>query len=202
MPAKPWRKPWRGSAARPGSAASTCSQILSTDVIYTDIWTTGVTPAGRRRRRQLISYLYADLPTRPTPPTNANCAPWTAQCRITIHLPQRSRRLKLPSATHLESVARATATVDGVANTSVTCTTCHNPVSARNAVQVPAGQLDLTGGAPASTPTVVTSYEELLFPHDEQTLNMGVLQDLLVPAPDPGPGCRRRSWCRYRWRRR
>jgi hypothetical protein len=27
---------------------------------------------------------------------------------------------------------------------------------------------------------VVTSYESLLFPGDEQTLNMGVLQDLLI----------------------
>jgi hypothetical protein len=33
--------------------------------------------------------------------------------------------------------------------------------------------------------TVFTSYEELLFAHNEQTLNMGVLQDLLVPAPGP-----------------
>ena len=49
----------------------------------------------------------------------------------------------------------------------------------------PQGQLDLTGGASSVDTTVVTSYEELLFAHNEQTLNMGVLQDLLVPAPGP-----------------
>jgi hypothetical protein len=67
--------------------------------------------------------------------------------------------------------------------------TCHNPVSAAAAVEVPAGQLDLTDSASSVDTTVTTSYEELLFAHDEQTLNMGVLQDLLVPAPGPpGPG--------------
>jgi hypothetical protein len=34
----------------------------------------------------------------------------------------------------------------------------------------------------------LTSYEDLLFPHDEQTLNMGALQDTLVPAPGPPTG--------------
>jgi len=43
----------------------------------------------------------------------------------------------------------------------------------------------LTDSASSVDPTVTTSYEELLFAHDEQTLNMGVLQDLLVPAPGP-----------------
>jgi hypothetical protein len=33
------------------------------------------------------------------------------------------------------------------------------------------------------------SYQELLFPHNEQTVNMGALQDLLVPGPvDPATG--------------
>ena len=31
------------------------------------------------------------------------------------------------------------------------------------------------------------SYEQVLFPHDEQTLNMGVLQDLTVTDPGPPP---------------
>jgi hypothetical protein len=58
-------------------------------------------------------------------------------------------------------------------------------VNAAAAIQVPAGQLDLTDSGSAVDPTVITSYEELLFAHNEQTLNMGVLQDLLVPAPGP-----------------
>jgi len=71
-----------------------------------------------------------------------------------------------------------------------TCVLCHNPVNAAaKKAEVPAGQLDLTDGASSADPTVTSSYEELLFAHNEQTLNMGVLQDLLVPAPGPpGPG--------------
>jgi hypothetical protein len=32
---------------------------------------------------------------------------------------------------------------------------------------------------------VVTSYEQLLFPHDQQTLNMGVLQNTTNSLPSP-----------------
>ena len=69
--------------------------------------------------------------------------------------------------------------------TSTTCSVCHDPVNATAMVQVPQGQLDLTGSASSVDTTVVTSYEQLLFAHNAQTLNMGVLQDLLVPAPGP-----------------
>ncbi len=69
--------------------------------------------------------------------------------------------------------------------TDHTCVLCHNPVDAAAKAQVPAGQLDLTDSDSNVEPTVITSYEELLFAHNEQTLNMGVLQDLLVPAPGP-----------------
>ncbi|MGB6307258.1 MAG: hypothetical protein WBF89_05635, partial [Steroidobacteraceae bacterium] len=64
----------------PGSGM-TCSQILSTDVIYTNIWTTGVTlPAGLPADTS-ISYLYSALSTPPpTLADNANCAPWSAYC--------------------------------------------------------------------------------------------------------------------------
>ena len=83
------------------------------------------------------------------------------------------------------NLASRTNTVNGVPMTSTTCAVCHNPVNAMAMVQVPPGQLDLTGGASSVDTTVVTSYEQLLFAHNEQTLNMGVLQDLLVPAPGP-----------------
>jgi len=66
-----------------------------------------------------------------------------------------------------------------------TCSLCHNQLDAASAFQVPAGQLDLTSGPSTVDPTVVTSYEELLFAHNEQALNMGALQDLLVPVPGP-----------------
>jgi hypothetical protein len=72
---------------------------------------------------------------------------------------------------------------------SPTCTNCHNGISQMNAIQVPAGQLDLTGvNLSATDQTILNSYELLLTAHDEQTLNMGVLTDTLVPAPGPPTG--------------
>jgi len=166
-----------------------CSQILTTDVIYANVWTTGVTlPAGDVDTA--FSYVYEGAGgITGTPPTNANCsAPgWTAQCRITIHYANANSN---PIGLYIQNLwnsASRVATVKGVANTSVTCTNCHNTVSLKNAIQVPAGQLDLTGGASSVDTTVVTSYENVLFPHDEQTLNMGVLVDLTVTQPGPPP---------------
>jgi hypothetical protein len=67
-----------------------------------------------------------------------------------------------------------------VAGSPAVCITCHAGVSSAAAIQVPSGQLDLTGGQDTADTTVVTSYESLLFPGDEQQLNMGVLQDVLI----------------------
>ncbi len=157
----------------------TCSQVLSSDVIYTNLWTTGVTlPPGDQDNS--FSYLYAN---GGTPPTNANCSPWAAQCRATIHYASALS----PTQLYIQSIwnlTRPPMMVNGV--TATACVGCHTTIDAQNnALQVPAGQLDLTGGASSLDPTVVTGYEQLLFPHNEQTLNMGVLQDVLVPAPGP-----------------
>ena len=157
-----------------------CSQIPSTDVIYSNVWTTGVTlPAGKQDTS--VSYTYAALSE--TSPANANCVPWTAQCRVTIHYAsaQSANQLYLQS---LWNLSTRTAIVNGVV-TPAACVTCHNSVSAVNAIQVPSGQLDLTGGTSSVDATVVTSYEQLLFAHDEQAITMGALQNLLVPAPGP-----------------
>jgi len=153
-------------------ASTVCSEVPSSDVIYTDVWTDPV--AAGRPPDAPFSYLYSNLTT--LIPTNAHCAIWDPLCRSTIHYPL-----------HIQPVwsfVRQTLT-GGVVTSDHTCVLCHNPVSAANAVQVPGGQLDLTGSTSTVDTTVVTSYEELLFAHNEQTLNMGVLQDLLVPAPGP-----------------
>src|SRR5271170_1854896 len=164
----------------PSGAATPCSQLLTSDVIYTNVWTTGITPPAGDTDLS-FSYTYGGVTgLSESPPTNANCVPWSAQCRITIHYDTDPVK-----QTFLQSVWSLTTRLapDGV--TPATCVTCHNAVNAMNAVQVPAGQLDLTGGASSVDTTVVTSYEQVLFPHNQQTLNMGVLQDLLVPAPGP-----------------
>jgi hypothetical protein len=167
-----------------------CSQILSTDVIYTNIWTTAVTlPAGLPADAS-ISYLYSELST-PSPilADNANCVPWSAYCRSTIEYFPNQPPLYVGQLQPVWNLSPRFAIINGVpTTTSATCVTCHTTVNA-TALQVPSGQIDLTGGASSVDTTVVTSYEQLLFPHDEQTLNMGVLQDTLVPEPGPpGPG--------------
>jgi Hydrazine synthase alpha subunit middle domain len=160
---------------------STCSQLLSTDVLYTNIWTTGTTPAAPDNP---ISYAYADLVSASpvTKTLTPACLPWTAQCRITIHY--ANDPVKQVYLQSIWSVPNRLAP-DGV--TPATCVTCHTTATAAaNVLMVPQGQIDLTGGTSTADVTVVTSYEELLFPHNEQTLNMaGVPTDLLVPTPGP-----------------
>ncbi|MGA2341727.1 MAG: hypothetical protein ABSG29_00955 [Steroidobacteraceae bacterium] len=173
-----------------------CSNILTTDVVYAPIWTVGVTTPQ--------ADTYIDLPygtsvtnatnlgIPSTPPTNPNCAIWTAQCRITIHYANANSNPAQLFIQNLWNSATRVATVNGVANTSVTCTNCHNTVNLQNKVQVPAGQLDLTGGTSGANvvtpdPTLVTSYQNVLSQHFELTLNMGVLQELTVTNPGPPP---------------
>ena len=78
-------------ASLPAPYTQPCSQILATDVIYAPIWTDAVTTpqadvlnvvAGTN----VFTYPYGGTTGIPsTPPTNGSCAPWSAQCRITIH---------------------------------------------------------------------------------------------------------------------
>jgi Hydrazine synthase alpha subunit middle domain/WD40-like Beta Propeller Repeat len=161
------------------SATVACSQVPSIDVIYSDAWT-DPNQAGRAPDTS-FQYQYAALST--AKPNNAHCLPWDPLCRSTIHYPLHIQPLW--------QFARTTLAADGTVQSDHTCTNCHNPVNAANAnaVQVPQGQLDLTASTSTVDITVLTSYEELLFAHNEQALNMGVLSDLLVPAPGPpGPG--------------
>ncbi|MEO7209292.1 MAG: hypothetical protein ABI145_21585 [Steroidobacteraceae bacterium] len=170
-----------GNGTTPNGASTPCSQILSSDVIYDGIWTVGTTPP---QADTAFAYTYAAA--TPTAPTNSSCATWSAQCRSTIHYAVTLAGVATPNL-FLQSIwekASRTNLVNGVA-TSTTCSVCHNPVNAMAMVQVPQGQLDLNGTASNVDTTVVTSYEQLLFAHNAQTLNMGVLQDLLVPAPGP-----------------
>src|SRR5271168_1629143 len=173
-------RPTCANGKAPGGAAAPCSQLLTSDVIYTNVWTTGVTPPAGDTDLS-FAYTYGGVTgLSESPPTNANCVPWSAQCRITIHYDTDPVK-----QTFLQWVWSLTTRLapDGI--TPAVCVTCHNPVNAMAMVQVPQGQLDLTGGSSSVDMTVVTSYEEVLFPHNQQTLNMGVLQDLTVPAPGP-----------------
>jgi hypothetical protein len=112
-------------------------------------------------------------------------------CRSTIHYPDATAAggttdyniqplWNFPRQT-LDPVTKAVLT-------DHTCVLCHNPANAANAAtqMVPAGQLDLTDSASNVVTAVTTSFEELLFAHNEQALNnAGTLQDVLVPVPGP-----------------
>jgi hypothetical protein len=150
-------------------------------VIYDGIWTVGTTPP---QPDAAFAYTYAAA--TPTAPTNSSCATWSAQCRSTIHYAVTLTGVATTNL-YLQSIwdkATRTNLVNGVMTPTV-CSVCHDPVNAMAMVQVPQGQLSLTNAASSVDATVVTSYEQVLFAHNAQTLNMGVLQDLLVPAPGP-----------------
>ncbi|MFO1465585.1 MAG: hypothetical protein U1F35_03940 [Steroidobacteraceae bacterium] len=161
------------------ASAAGCSMIPSANLIYDDVWTDPV--AAGRAKDASFAYLYSDLTT--PAPINGNCLPtWSGRCRITIHYLQ-----------HLQpmwNTPRQTLAADGVTVlTDHTCILCHNTRDAAATTQVPAGQLDLTDGVSNADPNVVTSYEQLLFAHDQQELIMGALQDVMVNGPvDPVTG--------------
>jgi hypothetical protein len=165
----------------PSGATTPCSELPTIDVIYSDVWTN---PAVRAPDAP-FSYLYANL-TTPSPANVAHCTTWDPLCRSTIHYPDATAAGGTTNY-NIQPIWNFTrpSTVPGDPNPDHTCVLCHNPESAAKAIEVPAGQLDLTDSASSVDTTVTTSYEELLFAHNEQTLNMGVLQDLLVPAPGP-----------------
>jgi Hydrazine synthase alpha subunit middle domain len=171
-------------ALTPPMATVPCSELPSIDVIYSDVWTDKV-KAGRPADLP-FSYLYANLST--PSPANTHCAVWDPLCRSTIHYPDAtaaggSTSYQIQPIWNLKRPSK----VAGDVNPDHTCVVCHNPANAANAAtqMVPAGDLDLTDSASNQVPAVTTSFEELLFAHNEQTLNNGVLQDLLVPVPGP-----------------
>lgn len=160
------------------SCASGCTAMNpSVDLVYTDVWTNS---AVRAPDPDLL-YRYSDL--RTTLPTTLACSTaWSSTCRITINYTQHIQPLW--------ALPRVLLAADGVTVLQDnTCVSCHSPLDAMNAVRVPAGQLDLSDGASDEQPLQLRAYRELLFTDSEQEVNMGALQDRLVPGPiDPNTG--------------
>jgi Hydrazine synthase alpha subunit middle domain len=147
-----------------------CAQMVpSVNVIYQDVWTNSAVATVNPS----IFYRYDDSTQFKTPfPTSAQCiTQWAANCRIEINYPEVIQPLW--------DLARTT-TVGGVA-TNTTCTQggCHAPVNAAGTAQTPAGNLDLTHSADGTVTQELTSYRQLLFPHN--TVIMG------ANGPEPGP---------------
>ena len=161
------------------SCQTDCAALLpSVDVLYDDVWTDPV--AAGRPADASFSYRYNQLST--TAPTSATCqSTWSALCRITIHYPDHQHPLW--------SVPRLVLDAGGMVIADNTCISCHSPADAAGAVRVPAAQLDLSGGPSPDQADHLVSYRELLFTDNAQEVNMGALQDILVPGPpDPVTG--------------
>jgi Hydrazine synthase alpha subunit middle domain len=157
-------------------ATTLCAQIPSIDLHYTDVWTDAAV-AGRPADAP-FAYLYSDLST--PKPSNSHCLTWDALCRSTIHYPDDT----MPPY-HIQSIwdfPRKSLAADGVTVIDHTCVTCHTPIGANATVQIPAGQLDLRAALATVTST---SYQQLLFPRDEQALIMGVPTPTGVILPPP-----------------
>jgi len=161
------------------SCQTDCAALLpSVDVIYDDVWTDPV--AAGRAADASFAYRYNQLST--PAPTSATCqSAWSSLCRITIHYPDHQHPLW--------SVPRLVLDAGGMVIADNTCISCHSPADAAGAVRVPAGQLDLSGGPSPDQADHLVSYRELLFTDNAQEVNMGALQDILVPGPpDPVTG--------------
>ncbi len=163
------------------SCQTDCAALLpSVDIIYDDVWTDPSPLAANRPADASFSYRYGQLMT--PVPTKGTCLPnWTWLCRIVIHYPIHLQPLW--------TLPRLTLDAGGAVIADRTCIACHSPADAAGTVRVPAGQLDLSGGPSPDQADHLVSYRELLFTDNAQEVNMGALQDILVPGPpDPVTG--------------
>lgn len=161
-------------------ATDNCSSLEpSINVEFTDVWTD---PAVRAPDPD-VTYSYLDL-TTPAPLSQASdfclTQPWTSRCRIVVNYPMHIHPIWEAARTILDGAGNPILDANGQPMTN--CLGCHTPADAAGAVRVPAGQLDLSGLPSPDEADHLISYRELLFPDDEQELNMGALQDRLVDS--------------------
>jgi hypothetical protein len=161
--------------------------LMSMNVYYSDVWTNPAS-AGRAPDAS-FDYSYNDALNFFTPiPTSPSCldqfggpSAWSATCRTVINYPQFVQALW--------DVPRQTKDANGNVLTDHTCTQggCHTTQGATAAaMQVPAGQLDLTSTASNDQPLQPLSYRYLLFQEPQLEVIMGTLQP--VPGPPDAAG--------------
>jgi hypothetical protein len=164
-----------------------CKQMNpSVNLYYSDPWT-DPTAAGRPADAS-FAYSYNDATQFFTAkPVKTSCidslggpSAWVASCRIVINYPA-----------HIQALwdhKRQTTDTAGKVLTDHTCTQggCHSTTPAPGAaaaVQVPAGQLDLTSTASNDVPAQPLSYRYLLFQEPKLEVIMGALTPVAGP-PD------------------
>ncbi len=184
----------RGRVMCPISSAVGGACSPSVNLVFDDLWT-----APAPSKVASFDRCYDDIPTDVAssvadpslkhmcsagitapgwlPPVSPGCkkAPggvqtwsWDGLCRVTINYVQHLQPLwDAPRPTAAEA-----------------CVACHSPTNAMVA-QLPAGQLDLTGGPSVDNGEQLNSYRELLFGDNEQELVGGVLVDRTVIELNP-----------------
>lgn len=152
--------------ARISCSTDNCAALNpSVNVVFDDVWT----DPARRAKDPSFSYRYVGL-TTPAPTTTECQTRWSALCRITINYEAHIHPL-------WAVVRQVIDPVTGMVTRDDTCTACHSPRDAANAVRIPASQLDFSDGPSTDEPDHFNSYRELLFTDNRQTLNMGALVD-------------------------
>jgi hypothetical protein len=180
--------------ARTSCATDTpaCLQMVpNVEVLYTDVWTNTNGTGLTANPPITLSYLGAAPQGEPSwfavttlPPTSNDClAAWSSTCRIVVNYTEHVQ----PIWSKLRQVFDANNNL--IADHTCNQAGCHAPTNAQGTTAVPAGQLDLTNNASTDEPLEFVSYRELLFGHNEQIVNNGVLVDVTVPGPtDPTTG--------------
>ncbi|MFQ3206195.1 MAG: hypothetical protein ACI9IT_000329 [Glaciecola sp.] len=144
---------------------------LTPDILFEDVW---ADPAVQSPAVN-IAYRYADLQT-PLPITPSCAQTWTSICRAVINFPDHIQPLF--------DLDRSVVDGDGLMVTDDTCVACHNRFDADNQLQVPLGQLELTGNPSPVDAELLTSYRELMFNDVELELVDGALLPRLIPVFD------------------
>ena len=160
------------------SCATDCAAMTpSVDIEYEDVWTDETV----RAKDEPFVYTYEELDT--PFPTDPNCVgDWHSGCRITINYEAHIHPLWSTPRLILDG-DEVTVLEDR------TCTSCHNDRDAMAAVQVPAGQLDLSDGLSDIDMDHFKAYRELLSGDNRQELVDGALQDARVEiGVDPDTG--------------
>jgi len=154
------------------SMAETLTRIngivdLTPDILFEDVWADPSVqiPAAN------IAYRYADLQTR-LPITQSCAQTWTSICRVVINFPDHIQPLF--------ELDRSVVDADALVVTDGTCVACHNRFDADNQLQVPLGQLELTGNPSPANADLMTSYRELMFNDVELELADGALLPRLI----------------------
>lgn len=170
--------------ARISCSTGPCASLQpSVDIVFDDVWT----DENVRAKDPSFAYAYADLNT-PAPTSVACMQEWDAYCRIVINYETHIHPLWVAPRPELDDMGNPVLDGDGMPVTN-DCIGCHSPVDDQGAARVPAGQLDLSDGISPDEPDHFNSYRELLFPDNDQELNMGALQDVQVQVgTDPDTG--------------